>query len=748
MKKLSVLLGVVFICFGINFPGLPDLDVDVLAGGDACFNFIRMEDPGEYFWGDPNYWKMEDGSYTGRLETSSLPIYSYTAFDKYNNFNDAVSNKLTNYRVKMVLKRPKFGESFPRVVVGSGNSSASSPTNSLIITVSNSNLVITQFGNNKWNPNNGNTIDWNKMPISEIKVSQEFEFDILVTPSKIELRFNGTIIYSCVPENNQEAGPFGIGNSGNKSLNDDTGVKFKDIEFCLYGSGGESPEDLDISVSPAADPFTFDVKATGAILADSFQVWLKCKRDVDLADNGNFASSLFSWRMVKGFDDTGAEKGVSFADGQYLFTFTVPKEMQTSSGEYEVYVRYRGDLERGLLLESFHDVKESGGALSVSPASGSGSDNDGVGGGGGGPGDLPDRFIFSCDSVLGVSDMVAGGILSVDLKGCNGNGDFKTKKLINGVGGGAGSLLSLALDDNVYFKFRYGEAFRTPLVSTSYSVVGSYNYTVDKPGIYQIWGFVRGRTGNGYDDGLIRSFKVLRGDEGEVTGSGAFDFVKLSVTRDDGAGNDVGVEGFSDLSVLLSGESFDIDPGDLVKLSVGGRGLSSSSSSGDDTGGLYLYSFWRLDAGGYRLVKDWGPEGEVFFRPASPGHYTLQLRVKGVDAGSYEDIRNVRFKVSGFGEIGAVTLELLDDDERLVLNPVSGEEILIKALSSGDGNYVYRFEVWDSFLGNRCLQGFSPDSSVSWVPRKPGIYRVIVRVQDVSSLGFGDFVEVLDVEVG
>jgi len=51
---------------------------------------------------------------------------------------------------------------------------------------------------------------------------------------------------------------------------------------------------------------------------------------------------------------------------------------------------------------------------------------------------------------------------------------------------------------------------------------------------------------------------------------------------------------------------------------------------------------------------------------------------------------------------------------------------------------MYRFEVWDAFMGNITLRGFSPEQSVVWIPRNPGVYRITVRAQDVTSCGFGD----------
>lgn len=48
---------------------------------------------------------------------------------------------------------------------------------------------------------------------------------------------------------------------------------------------------------------------------------------------------------------------------------------------------------------------------------------------------------------------------------------------------------------------------------------------------------------------------------------------------------------------------------------------------------------------------------------------------------------------------------------------------------------LYKFNIYDEFLGSRTLRGYSPSSNCVWTPRKDGEYTITVMVKNAESFG-------------
>ena len=160
------------------------------------------------------------------------------------------------------------------------------------------------------------------------------------------------------------------------------------------------------------------------------------------------------------------------------------------------------------------------------------------------------------------------------------------------------------------------------------------------------------------------------------------------------------------------------------------------------------YSFWRYDAKGWVLVKDWSLDSTLKWTPARVGAYSIQVRAKGVNAGSYEAMSSVEIVVTDIvDKVAQVTNIFINEGD--LANAQARTPILIKAsaLGADKDELLYKFYVTDSAMGARTLQQYSANSNCVWVPRKAGTYTISVLVKNETSFGKYDMIKAFDVEV-
>ncbi|NLP48933.1 MAG: hypothetical protein GX345_08360 [Clostridiales bacterium] len=284
-------------------------------------------------------------------------------------------------------------------------------------------------------------------------------------------------------------------------------------------------------------------------------------------------------------------------------------------------------------------------------------------------------------------------------------------------------LFGTANDRNDYGNGSFSYRVREPGRSAFYRSVeftGDDNitsYGINQPGIYEVSGYVTrvgyiGTEANGaYDDGIIRNFTIPR------PGVNPKD-IKLTLTAD------------KDLP--------DIPKGTAVTFTAMSEGLDGVQ-----------YSFWRYDASGYILLKDWSTSNELKWTPARVGSYNLQVRAKGEGAGSYEIAKSIGVNVIDTKDTKANITNITLNAAELQANVKSRTPIMVKAnatATNGD-DLLYKFYVYDKDLRTRQLKGYSVDQHCVWKPRKPGVYTISVLVKNQVSFGKYDAIESFEIEV-
>ena len=262
------------------------------------------------------------------------------------------------------------------------------------------------------------------------------------------------------------------------------------------------------------------------------------------------------------------------------------------------------------------------------------------------------------------------------------------------------------------------------LTSGLYDSPENIEYTFTKYGTYQVSCFVNReyevRIGNFYDDGIIRTFTVKR-DSGGGTSTAT-----LTAYSDDQVVNLANPVTKGTALTFVSGSEI--------------AGIGSTNVQ---------YSFWRYDAKGYALVKDWSNDNTLDWNPARVGMYTIEVRVKGADAGSYEAKQSVKVNVTDTVDEMAQVDNISINEEELNLNAHARAPITIQAsaTSANTQKLLYKFNISDEFLGGLTVQNYSVNQEYVWTPRKPGTYKVSVLVKSDASFGQYDAIETYEIIV-
>jgi len=162
------------------------------------------------------------------------------------------------------------------------------------------------------------------------------------------------------------------------------------------------------------------------------------------------------------------------------------------------------------------------------------------------------------------------------------------------------------------------------------------------------------------------------------------------------------------------------------------------------------YSFWRYDATGYVMVKDWSSSPTLSWTPARIGSYTLEARAKGDGAGSYEVSKQLLVNITAAGEEKAAVTGITLNAAYLNLNAQAKKPIILRAnaTSTNGDDLLYKFYVYDSDMRTTQLKGYTVDQTCVWTPRKAGMtYTISVLVKNQVSFGKYDAIETFEVMV-
>lgn len=266
------------------------------------------------------------------------------------------------------------------------------------------------------------------------------------------------------------------------------------------------------------------------------------------------------------------------------------------------------------------------------------------------------------------------------------------------------------------FSYRVSEAGRDYMyVSPQYSAAGTQTYGITAPGVYTITGLatragVIGTEEDGtYDDGIIRTVSVPR--QGSQSGQFIFTLTADQPLPDVAKGTPIIFTAYTNLPAPAQ------------------------------------YCFWRVDASGEVLVKDWSTSNTFAWTPARVGEYTIACRARGAGAGSYEATRyldvNITDPVEAKAQVSSITINNTELAAAQARKPV-----LIKASATGASeDLLYKFRIYDADMRGFTLQEYSVNQNCAWTPREAGTFTISVLVKNSDSFGKYDAIGSWDIVV-
>ncbi len=259
--------------------------------------------------------------------------------------------------------------------------------------------------------------------------------------------------------------------------------------------------------------------------------------------------------------------------------------------------------------------------------------------------------------------------------------------------------------------------------SAQYTMSGNpITHTVSQYGTYYFYGYVNrigvAISGESYDDGSIRTLRVLRGGPGSGGSSSS-----LTLTANVNLDNPVA----KNTAIVFTANAV-----------IAGLGSTPVE-----------YSYWRHDAKGYALVKDWSSDNTLDWTPARVGKYTIEVRAKGEDAGSYEVLKSVVVYVNDSVDEIAENVSITLNQAQINAGAQARKPIVLRAnaTSTNGDDLLYKFLVYDDDMMTRMIQDYSVNQECLWVPRKAGDYTISVLVKNKVSFGRYDAIAEFDVTV-
>jgi len=159
------------------------------------------------------------------------------------------------------------------------------------------------------------------------------------------------------------------------------------------------------------------------------------------------------------------------------------------------------------------------------------------------------------------------------------------------------------------------------------------------------------------------------------------------------------------------------------------------------------YAYFREDASGWVLIKDYSADSTLIWAPIKSGLYNIQVRIKDSNAGSYECTKSTLYKISDSSLEGGLSINIYDNNKDIAdpLDLCVGSAFNIAALYvktpeeiENNTKLFYRFTVYSANTGTIYLNSFSTASSIMFVPKKQETYILSVRIISTNSYGFKD----------
>lgn len=358
-----------------------------------------------------------------------------------------------------------------------------------------------------------------------------------------------------------------------------------------------------------------------------------------------------------------------------------------------------------------------------------------------------DKFVWDIDGIYGLSDAVlAPGKYTATLTATNGSssdvrtinlelykvdntiqyGDMTSMNIIGSVDTSDSSKYNVQMDNIIAsgakFFYQFAEPMRAPIFVSAITdaitgvsnTITDNNLSASQFGNYEVRAFVKRSVEGTVDDGIYRNFTIQR-------------------------------PGTHSISLTAGGtlvESSEISWTKNNSLAF----IATATLQGVQENQIQ-YSYWRRDANGWILIRDYNTSGNLNWTPCRVGQYTIQVRAKGTDAGSYELIKTVEINVTDSVDKIAVVSGITLNETDINTNASARAPIVIKADATADSeDLLYKYIIYNSNIFYIETK-FSPDPNYTWIPAKGGDYTIAVLVKNKASFGKYDDVKTFVVNV-
>lgn len=162
------------------------------------------------------------------------------------------------------------------------------------------------------------------------------------------------------------------------------------------------------------------------------------------------------------------------------------------------------------------------------------------------------------------------------------------------------------------------------------------------------------------------------------------------------------------------------------------------------------YQFWRRDAGGWRMVQDYGPSSSYTWQTtaADAGSYALQVWVRNSDSpAAYESYSGVTFDVR---QPDPLSVTLQSSSASAQPWPAGARITWVALARGGVGPLEYRYWIRDPAGLWSMVRDYATDPTFPWTPATPGTYSVQVWVRNAGSIASWDAYQasVVDISPG
>lgn len=165
--------------------------------------------------------------------------------------------------------------------------------------------------------------------------------------------------------------------------------------------------------------------------------------------------------------------------------------------------------------------------------------------------------------------------------------------------------------------------------------------------------------------------------------------------------------------------------------------FANGSITGENDG--LLYAFFREDAGGWKMIKDYSHSNRLEWTPLKAGLYKIQARVKGVGEGSYEKAVTQEYIITDSGSLNGQLIFYITDSEtnQQVTSLKAGKPYILNA-SAQAGDALYMFTVYNQSTGVVYLNKYSASGSLIFIADKADNYIITARAIYPSNYGYMD----------